>query len=48
MKKMEFKGHRNVWKGKLKRQYAKLTDDDLKYEEGMDDKVGYQLQVTGN
>ena len=31
---MELKGNWNEWKGKLKQQYANLTDDDLKYEEG--------------
>ena len=34
MDKMEIKGQWNEWKGKLKKEYGDLTDDDLKYEEG--------------
>ena len=37
MDKMEVKGQWNEWKGKLKKQYANLTDDDLRYEEGKED-----------
>lgn len=44
MDKMEIKGKWNVWKGKLKQQYAKLTDDDLKYEEGKDDEMWGKIQ----
>jgi uncharacterized protein YjbJ (UPF0337 family) len=39
MDKMEVKGQWNEWKGKLKKQYGQLTDDDLKYEEGKDDEL---------
>lgn len=31
-------------KGKLKQKYAELTEDDLKYEEGMDDELLGKLQ----
>ncbi len=34
----------NEWKGKLKQQYGKLTDDDLKYEEGKDDELWGRVQ----
>ena len=32
MDKMELKGKWNEWKGKLKQEYAHLTDDDLKHK----------------
>jgi uncharacterized protein YjbJ (UPF0337 family) len=38
------KGQWNVIKGKLKQQYADLTDDDLKYEEGKEDELFGRLQ----
>ncbi|MEI9912708.1 MAG: CsbD family protein [Bacteroidota bacterium] len=44
MDKLEIKGQWNVWKGKLKQQYAELTDDDLKYEEGKDDELWGRIQ----
>jgi uncharacterized protein YjbJ (UPF0337 family) len=44
MDKLEVKGQWNVWKGKLKQQYAELTDDDLKYEEGKDDELWGRIQ----
>jgi uncharacterized protein YjbJ (UPF0337 family) len=44
MDKMELKGKWNEWKGKLKQQYADLTDDDLQYEEGKDDEMWGKLQ----
>ena len=44
MDKMEVKGKWNEWKGKLKQQYAALTDDDLKYEEGKDDEWWGRVQ----
>ena len=44
MDKMELKGNWNEWKGKLKQQYANLTDDDLKYEEGKDDEWWGRIQ----
>ncbi len=44
MDKMEIKGKWNEWKGKLKQQYAQLTDDDLKYEEGKEDELWGRIQ----
>ena len=44
MDKMELKGNWNVWKGKLKKQYGELTEDDLKYEDGRDDELWGRLQ----
>lgn len=44
MDKLELKGKWNELKGKIKQQYADLTDDDLKYEEGQDDELLGRLQ----
>jgi len=44
MDKMEFKGKWNEWKGKLKQQYADLTEDDLTYEEGKEDEMWGRIQ----
>lgn len=44
MNKLQFKGSWNEIKGKLKQQYAQLTDDDLKYAEGKDDELVGRLQ----
>jgi uncharacterized protein YjbJ (UPF0337 family) len=41
---LKLKGTWNEVKGKIKQQYADLTDDDLKYEEGMDDELIGRLQ----
>lgn len=38
------KGNWNELKGKLKQQYADLTDDDLLYEEGKADELYGRLQ----
>ncbi len=43
--KTEFKGNWNETKGKLKQQFAKLTDDDLLLEEGKEDELLGRLQV---
>ncbi len=40
----EIKGGWNEFKGKLKQQYADLTDDDLMYEEGREDEMWGKLQ----
>lgn len=37
-------GSWNDTKGKIKKQYAQLTDDDLLYEEGDDDQLLGRLQ----
>ena len=39
------KGNWNELKGKLKQQYANLTDDDLLYAEGEKDKMLGKLQL---
>jgi uncharacterized protein YjbJ (UPF0337 family) len=41
---LEIKGKWNEIKGKLKQQYADLTDDDLLYEEGQEDRLIGNLQ----
>jgi len=40
----ELKGNWNELKGKLKKSYAELTDDDLLYEEGHEDELYGKLQ----
>ncbi len=35
----ELKGRWYEWKGKLKQEFADLTDDDLLYEEGKEDEL---------
>jgi uncharacterized protein YjbJ (UPF0337 family) len=42
--KLKLKGTWNDTKGKIKKQYAQLTDDDLLYEEGDDDQLLGRLQ----
>jgi uncharacterized protein YjbJ (UPF0337 family) len=42
----ELKGNWNAQKGKLKQQFASLTDDDLMFEEGKQDEMLGKLQVT--
>jgi uncharacterized protein YjbJ (UPF0337 family) len=46
MNSSEFKirGNWNELKGKIKQQYANLTDDDLQYEEGKDDELVGRIQ----
>lgn len=41
---LQIKGKWNEIKGKLKQQYADLTDDDLLYEEGEEDRLIGNLQ----
>jgi len=40
----KLKGNWNVIMGSLKQKYAKLTDDDLAYEEGKEDELLGRLQ----
>ena len=40
----KLKGNWNQIKGGLKKEYAKLTDDDLQYEEGQEDELLGRLQ----
>ena len=44
MNKLQMKGNWNVAKGKLKQKWAKLTDDDLRYEEGRDEELIGRIQ----
>ncbi len=44
MDKLEIKGNWNEIKGKLKQQYAQLTDDDLKYTVGKEEELVGRLQ----
>ncbi|HTO15669.1 MAG TPA: CsbD family protein [Edaphocola sp.] len=41
----ELKGNWNEIKGKLKQQYAQLTDDDLLFAEGKKDEMLGRLQI---
>jgi uncharacterized protein YjbJ (UPF0337 family) len=41
---LKMKGNWNEIKGKIKQKYANLTDDDLLYEEGMEDEFYGRLQ----
>lgn len=41
---LKLKGNWNELKGKLKQEYAKLTDDDLTYIEGKEDELLGKLQ----
>jgi uncharacterized protein YjbJ (UPF0337 family) len=43
-KELKLKGNWNELKGKMKQQYAELTDDDLVYEEGKDDELIGRIQ----
>ncbi len=40
----EIEGNWNELKGKLKQEFADLTDDDLLYEEGKEDEMWGKLQ----
>jgi uncharacterized protein YjbJ (UPF0337 family) len=44
MDKLEIKANWNEVKGKAKQQYADLTDDDLKYQEGQEDEMLGRVQ----
>jgi uncharacterized protein YjbJ (UPF0337 family) len=44
MDNLSIKGKWNELKGSLKKKYAELTDDDLLYEEGQEDKLIGKLQ----
>ena len=39
MDSLDLKGRWNILKGKVKQQYADLTDDDLLYAEGKEDEL---------
>lgn len=42
--KLKLNGNWNDLKGKVKKQYASLTEDDLLYEEGKDDELVGRIQ----
>lgn len=42
--KLKIKGNWNIAKGRLKRAYGELTDDDLQYVEGREDELLGRLQ----
>ena len=44
MDKLEYKGTWNEVKGRLKKSYASLTDDDLTYREGQEDEMLGKVQ----
>ena len=44
MDSLDLKGRWNILKGKVKQQYADLTDDDLLYVEGKEDELYGRLQ----
>jgi uncharacterized protein YjbJ (UPF0337 family) len=44
MDKLEIKGNWNEAKGRLKKAYGDLTDDDLIHEEGQDDQLVGRIQ----
>jgi len=44
MDKLELKGNWNILKGRLKKSFADLTDDDLTYEEGQEDELWGRIQ----
>lgn len=44
MNEEQFKGKWNIAKGKIKQQYADLTDDDLTYVEGKSDELLGRIQ----
>jgi len=46
MNSTELKGNWNEQKGKLKQQFAVLTDNDLMFEEGKKDEMFGRLQKT--
>jgi uncharacterized protein YjbJ (UPF0337 family) len=44
MNTLEMKGSWNIAKGKLKQRWAKLTDDDLQFEEGKENELVGRIQ----
>jgi uncharacterized protein YjbJ (UPF0337 family) len=44
METLKLKGNWNELKGKLKKSYAELTDNDFLYEEGREDELYGRLQ----
>ncbi|AFM03118.1 hypothetical protein Fleli_0655 [Bernardetia litoralis DSM 6794] len=44
MDKLEYQGTWNEVKGRIKKSYASLTDDDLAYQEGQEDQMLGKIQ----
>ena len=44
MNKLEVMGNWNIAKGKLKQKWGKLTDDDLRYDEGQEQELVGRIQ----
>lgn len=44
MNKLQMKGNWNIAKGKLKKKWASLTDDDLRFEQGQDEELIGRIQ----
>jgi len=44
MDNLELKGNWNIFKGRIKKAFADITDDDLTYEEGREDELWGRLQ----
>ena len=44
MNKLTMKGDWNIAKGKLKQKWAKLTEDDLRYEKGKEEELLGRIQ----
>jgi uncharacterized protein YjbJ (UPF0337 family) len=44
MNKLEAKGNWNIAKGKLKQRWAKLTDDDLRFQDGLEAELVGRIQ----
>ena len=44
MNKLQLKGDWNIARGKLKQRWSKLTDDDLKYQDGMERELIGRIQ----
>jgi uncharacterized protein YjbJ (UPF0337 family) len=44
MNTQRLKGNWNTFKGRLKQQFASLTDDDLQYSEGKEDELVGRIQ----
>jgi uncharacterized protein YjbJ (UPF0337 family) len=45
MNNLQIKGNWNMIKGKLKQEFADLTDDDLTYIEGKEDELLGRIQI---
>jgi uncharacterized protein YjbJ (UPF0337 family) len=44
MNELQMRGDWNIAKGKLKQRWAKLTDSDLQFQEGLEDELVGRIQ----